>query len=81
MSEDKLLEILCFDSRIPSIDIDEWPDKEYEELLAKMEKDGNIVDNDALAEQKKADWEKLVELSSKYDDEDDELEEDNYKEE
>ena len=27
------------------------------------------------------DWEKLVELSSKYDDEDDELEEDNYKEE
>ena len=74
LSEDKLLEILCFDSRIPSIDIDEWPDKEYDEMLAKMEKDGNIVDNDALAEQKKADWEKLMELASKYDDEDDELE-------
>ena len=44
-------------------------------MLAKMEKEGNIVDNDAIAEQKKKDWEKLMELSSKYSEEDEELEE------
>ena len=81
LSDNQLWEIMGFESRIPSIGIDEWPDKEYEEMLAKMEKDGSIVDNDALAEQDNMDWEKLKELTDKYKDEDDELEEDSDKEE